>query len=342
MNQNIPITHPAHRVSVPTSHLPGFRTSIAEAQGNLQRIMMRTWGGLGDQICAEPTIRHALKKFKNCDFFLASEFPELFKHLHPEFKFVYNINEDNINPEKYFVFDTIKSPDDSNMVWQFMSHLLTHCVDFPSMCAFRLQLPVAEKEIKLEGVAPQLSYEDMKQVMNGILIHPGAHWPIKTFPDWFWNRVANRIRFAGKVPVLIGGALDDNRGTIKMRTDGCLDLRNKLSVMESVWCTQQAAVLLTNDSSPLHMAASGDAWIGYVATCKHNDMITHWRHGQWSWRQKGFNKGGIWDEIDYCPNKINQLEVEEVPLEKLISWLPDPVKFAEWALERQHEYNRIT
>lgn len=330
------------RISVPVKHLPGFRTTIATQDGNLQRIMLRTWGGLGDQICAEPTIRHALLKFKDCEFFLASEHPELFKHLHDKFKFIYNIQEDDVNYDKYFVFDMIKPPNSTNMVWQFMSHLLTNCVDFPSLCAFRLQLPVSEKEIVLHGVHPQLGYDQMIHVMNGILIHPGAHWQIKRFPDWFWNRVINRIRFAGKVPVLIGGTLDDNRTTIQsIRTDGCLDLRDKMSISESIWCTQQAAVLLTNDSAPMHMAASGDAFVGFVATCKHPDMIMHWRHGQWAWREKNFGKGGVWDLIDYCPNKQNQLEVEEVAPEVLASWLPDPVKFAEWALEKQHEFKKI-
>lgn len=346
MNRNLPITHPSHRVSVPTEHLPGFRTTIAEERGNLQRIMLRTWGGLGDQICAEPTIRYALKKFKNCEFFLASEFPELFKHLHKDFKFVYDINQDDVNYSKYFVFDTIKSPDDSNMVWQFMSHLLTNCVDFPSLCAFRLQLPVADKIIQLSGAsAPSLTREQFETIKDGILIHPGAHWQIKTFPAWWWNSVLNAIRYAGKVPVLIGGALDDNRGTVDVDASGCLDLRNKMRVEESIWACQQAAVVLTNDSSPLHMAASGNAFIGYVATCKHPDMITHWRLNEmrqptWQWRETNHGTGGIWDHIDYCPNKTNQLEVEDVPDELRDSWLPNPHEFAKWALEKQNEYKK--
>lgn len=332
---------PYMRISIPGSHIPSFRTRVAIQDSVERRIMMRTWGGLGDQICAEPTIRYAIKKFKDCDFFLASEHPGMFKHLHPNFKHIFDINEDDINYNRYFLFDMIKPPNDSNLVWQFMSHLLTNCVDFPSLCAFRLQLPVEDKEIKLHGEAPKLTYDEMKSVMNGILIHPGAHWQIKRFPVSFWNGVLNRIRFAGKVPVLIGGTLDDNRTTVKgLNTSGCLDLRDKTTVEESIWCCQNAAVLLTNDSAPLHMAASGKAFIGFIATCKHPDMITHWRQGQWQWREKNFGTGGIWDHIDYCPNKKNQLETEDVPDELRDSWLPDPTQYALWALEKQDEYNK--
>lgn len=342
------IVNPAGRVSIPIDHLPGFNTTIALQRGVEKRIMLRTWGGLGDQICAEPTIRYALKKFKGCEFFLASEFPALFKHLHPQFKHIYDINEDIVNYEKYFVFDMIKPPNNTNLVWQFMSHLLTNCVDFPSLCAFRLQLPVEDKTIKLEGQQPDLTYLTLcNYIVGGIFIHPGAHWQIKTFPASFYNAVIGRIKDAGKVPVLIGGALDDNRSTVDVDASGCLDLRGKLKVEESIWCLQQAAVLLTNDSSPLHMAASGDAFIGYIATCKHPDMITHWRLNEmkcptWQWREVNFGKGGIWDHIDYCPNKKNQLEVEDVPDELRDSWLPDPIQWAEWALEKQDEYSRHT
>ncbi len=111
----------------------------------------------------------------------------------------------------------------------------------------------------------------------------------------------------------------------------------KLSIMESVALLQTANVLLTNDSAPLHMAASGDAWIGFVATCKHPDMITHWRNGQWSWRMKNHGKGGIWDVLDHCPNKAETLEAENVGAELLTSWLPDPVAFANWALDKSKE-----
>lgn len=313
--------------------------------------MMRTWGGLGDQICAEPTIRYALRKFKDCEFFLASEFPVLFKHLHPQFKFVYDINEDEINYEKYFLFDMIKPPNDSNMTWQFMSHLLTNCIDFPSLCAFRLQLPIEDKEIKLYSEPPKnIPYEVMKDIIGGIVIHPGAHWQAKTFPAKFYNGLTNHLRFKGETPILIGGALDDNRGTVKnINTSGCHDLINKLSVEESTWVCQNAAVVLTNDSSPMHMAASGKAWIGFVATVKHPDMIMHWRTPpgmehlgpMWSWREKNFGKGGIWEHIDYCPNKKNQLEVEEVAPALLESWLPDPSEMAQWALERKREFSKV-
>lgn len=260
--------------------------------------------------------------FKDCEIYLASEIPELFSHL--KFKKVFDLREELPNYNRYLCFETITPPDESNLVWQFFSHMLTNCVDFPSMCALRLQLPVAEREIKLVPPEPALDADIKKQILGGVAIHPGKHWQSKTFPKTFWDRVIAGLQVRGITPILIGANADDNRGTVDVNTDGCLDLRNKLSVMESVWLCQNISVLLTNDSSPLHMAASGDAWVFYFATCKHPDLITHWRKGQWQWREVNLSLGGIWDHISYCPNQKQAVEAEFVPEKMLLSWLPDP------------------
>lgn len=331
---------PNGTVTVPLNHIPLFKTQVAIDRQVERKILFRTWGGLGDQICAEPTIRYAIEKFKDCEIYLASEQPELFSHL--KFKRVFDLNEETPNYTRYFLFDTITPPDETNMVWQFFSHMLTNCVDFPSLCALRLQLPVSDRIIQLHPEQPALIHA--ADIRGGVVVHPGKHWQSKTFPKEFWDRVLAGLKCRGIKPILIGGDADDNRGTVDVDATGCLDLRNKLSVMGSTWICQQAAVILTNDSVPLHMAASGNAWIGYIATCKHPDMITHWRLNEmrcpeFQWREVNFGKGGIWDIIDYCPNKKQKVEAEFVDPELLLSWLPNPVDMAQWAYEKVSEKN---
>lgn len=327
--------NPNNPIRIPQEQLPVYRTDNAIRRGVERRLMFRTWGGIGDQICAEPTLRYALKMFKDCEFFLASELPGVFKHL--PFKRVYDLNDELPLYKQYLVFDTITSPDESNLVWMFFSHLLTNCVDFPSLCALRQQLPVEDKVIRVEGKKPEGI--DLTDVIGGIAVHPGAHWQIKTFPAEFYNTALERIKSRGRKPIIIGGKADDNRGTVDVNAEGCIDLRDKLTIEESIWVLNHAGVLLTNDSSPLHMAASGTAWIGYIATCKHPDMITHWRLDNnkrpvWQWREVNFGKGGIWNEVDYCPNKKQTVEVERVDPKLLASWLPNPNEWADWACEK--------
>lgn len=316
---------------VPLFQIPRARTTYAAQLGVSKNLLLKTWGGLGDQICAGPTLEFAVEKFTadGCEVSLASEHPEMFKHI--SFKKVYDLKTETPNYINYFPFETIVPP--TSLVWQFFGHMLVHCVDFPSMCAFRMQLPNHRKEIHLTGKNPGWLGYDFKRA---VFIHPGRHWQSKTFPATFWDAVINRVLERGSTPVLIGANTDDNRGTVDVKTcaERILDLRNKLTIPESIWMLQHARVLLTNDSAPLHMAASGDAAIGFVATCKHPDFITHWRHGEFGWNMQNFSRGGVWDVTPYCPNRTTEYSVENVDPELLASWLPDPAEFADWACDR--------
>lgn len=320
---------PNARLTVPAMMVGSFRTALAIERGVEKNLLFRTWGGLGDQICAEPTLRYALKSFKGCDISLASEHPELFEHL--KFKRVFDIKKEKPIEEQYFSFDTIVNSD--HLTWEFFGHMVTNCVDFPSMCALRCQLPIADKEVTLADYTPRRSVLDAVEG-HGVFVHPGRHWASKTFPKEWWDAVLSGLIRSGVTPIIIGANTDDNRGTVDVDTHRCIDMRNQLSIMESVAVLKDARVLLTNDSSPLHMAVPGDAWIGYIATCKHPDYISHWRKGQWSWRMQNHGLGGIWDVMDYCPNKADKVEVAEIDQELLRSWLPDPVKYAHWAIEK--------
>lgn len=306
------------RVNIPLMMHPLFKTEVAIQSNVHRKLLFKTWGGIGDQICAEPTLRYALNHFKDCEISLASERPELFQHL--KFKRVFNLKEESPIYENYLVFETITPPDDSNMVWLFFSHMLTHCVDFPSLCALRSQLPIAEKEIVLKPTDPEVTYLENNQVW----VHPGKHWPSKTFPKDWWDEVLDQIIMKGFKPILVGADTDDNRGTVNVDASQCLDLRNKLSVNDSIWHLQRCRSLVTNDSAPLHMAASGNAEIHFIATCKHPDYLYHWRRGVFAWSMKNHGKGGVWDLVDHCPNKNKKVTVDQIDENVLRSWLPDP------------------
>lgn len=336
-------------IQLPAMMIPSYRTALAlerKAQGNL---LINTWGGLGDQVCAEPAIRYALRTFKNLDVSLASEAPQLFQHL--TFKRVFNLKEEQPFWEKYFMFRTIHNTD--HLQWEFMSHMLCNAVDYVSLCMFRCQMPIVDRTIHLYPKKPTIIGEyidDLTELQPWALIHAGRHWQTKTFPKPWWDEVLATLIKEGVKPVLLGANTDDNRGTVDVNTDGVFDLRSKTDHNDMIWLTQEAPVLLTNDSSPLHMAASGNAWIGYIATCKHPDYISHWRNPDvdltnaterkapiWNWRMQNFGLGGIWDLIDYCPNKESEVKVEDVGAEQLAKWLPDPVVFGRWGAEKAHD-----
>ena len=349
--QELPKFTNLDRISVPINHIPLFRTTIANQNGVQDSMIFKTWGGLGDQVCAGPTLSYALKTFRNCEISLHSEHPELFSHL--KFHKVFHAKKDK-PPDwnKYLVFETITPPNDSNLVWQFFSHMLTNCVDFPSLCALRSQLPVADREILLSPRTPEA--EEIRSLRDGVFVHAGRHWPSKTFPKWWWDGVIQGLIANGVTPILIGADTDDNRGTVDVDASGSIDLRNKTTVSELAWLMQHAKVLLTNDSSPMHMAASRDpndfttglTWIGYIATCKHPDYITHWRKppkhyesdkeslNVWQWREENLGLGGMWEITSPNPNQNDEITVDKVDAEILASWLPSPESVVQWTLNK--------
>lgn len=313
---------------IPATIMPSFRSALALQNGTEKNLLFKVIGGIGDRICAEPTIRYALTHFKDCKISVISHSPEFFEHLYVKDNF--HFDKDKINYDDYLVFETLTQPDESSLTWQFFSHMLTQCVEYSAICALRSQLPIKDREVILQDIGTKFNFRHS----DAVVIHAGAHWQSKTFPKDWWDEVIHQIQKMGIFPVLIGANEDENRKTVGIDSGGCIDLRNKLSLMETVSLLKKSKVLLTNDSAPLHMAADSDCWIGMIATVKHPDFITHWRRGQWGYRMQNFSKGGMWELHDICPNKSERIDVDKVDEKILRTWLPEPKELADWAFSK--------
>jgi ADP-heptose:LPS heptosyltransferase len=337
---------PPGSIVVPAMQVPPFRVQRAAMKNRLNHILFIARGGVGDQICAEPTLRYSIEHFGNKNkFYLAAYdgLAELFTHL--KFERVFDLREEQPIWENYLVMETIvdqtRQDHNAHMSDEFFSHCLTHCVDFASMSALRAQLPTKDREIKLDPRMPRIYLQTIAERKDTVFIHPGRHWQSKTFPPEFWAVVVKRIGEQGMTAVIIGADRKDT-GTVQFEYDEkhVIDLRNKTTLAESLWLLKHARCLLTNDSAPLHGAASGDAYVGFIATIKHPDYITHWRHGEFGWRMRNFGKSGVWDIIDHNPGNENPdiVGVEWVKPEILASWLPDPIEYADWAVAMSREW----
>src|ERR1035437_3929426 len=99
--EHAPLNSKLDTIQIPARMMPGFRTNEAIQNKVERNLLFKTWGGLGDQICAEPTIRYAFKEFKDCTISLATEHPGLFDHL--PFKKTFDLKDSQPIWEKYFV-----------------------------------------------------------------------------------------------------------------------------------------------------------------------------------------------------------------------------------------------
>lgn len=335
---------------LPAEMIPSWNSSRALINGTDKNVLFICWGGLGDQVCSEPAIRYAVNNFPGRKFSLATECPELFKHLEPFFEEIFDLRKVQPIYENYFCLKTIQNPD--HLSWQFVSHGLTNAVDYVSLCMFRKQIPISQKNITLQGDDGELWHMDLsgtaRKEPKYVAVHAGKHWPSKTFPKSFWDGVLRKLVAEGFTPILIGKTGDvlnsGNVGTVDVDTDGCVDLRNKTNVAELIYLLKKIRVVITNDSSPLHIAASGKAFIGFIASCKHPDLISHWRDNgsknEWAWRMTNLGKDGLWNHTDTFPCQNAIVRSDVLPEGVMEHLLPTSDEVLEFVKESWGAYGR--
>jgi heptosyltransferase-2 len=84
---------------------------------------------------------------------------------------------------------------------------------------------------------------------------PGARWPTKMWPRERFAALLTEVQRRGFGTIIAGGAEDAaGNAEIARMSPGALDLTGKLSIIESAAVLERCAVLVTNDSAPLHLA----------------------------------------------------------------------------------------
>lgn len=311
-----------HMVDMPAKQIPALKYGIALDKG-IKQIMMITHGGLGDQVCAEPALRYAFKLFKGYEICLLTSFPELFTHL--PFRSIYSKDDTKFLIDHEWLVLHTNAPD-GNVVRDFITHNYTQVVDFSTLCAFHRQIPIKDRTVKLVGC--DVDYKEFD-----IVIHPGRHWKSKTFPKHWWNHMIEEIKdsFPGRRIAIIGKDVSPEIGTVDVVVpNGFMDLRNKLSLKELVTVLQTAKTVLTNDSAPLHIAASGDAHIYFIASCKEAEYLMHWRTGEFGWRMKNLEMDGLWNHQDSAPIRKESLTIEHMSDQLMEMLLPHPLTVVSW------------
>lgn len=321
---------------VPSMELPSFRYLLAQERRTTKNVLIYSPYALGDCVCAEPAIRYAVTNFKGCEVSLLTPFPEIFGHL--PLKKIYNTKDGSPDWETYYVLKCYYAADELQS--EFTHNFNMAIGDYIATCLFKGQVPVKDRNIILKPV----TNGDLSS-RRPVVIHAGKHWVSKTFPKFWWDEVIEGLLLHKIKPLLVGADLDGGkRGTVDVNALGCIDMRNKLSVMESAEILQSAEVVLTNDSAPMHIAASGRAWIGFVSTVRHPDFVTHWRpdesgQNRWGYRMHDFSLGRMWQDADVSPAR-NGSKYDVIDQKTLISWLPQPADVVEWTMNklesRQH------
>jgi len=337
--------------------MPSFRAQVptmvatdAYNRGVLGRLLFCVGGGIGDQACAEPSIAYACENFPDAEITVACPHPEMFEHIYAADTF--KIGERDIDMWQYHHLVTYAKPEHFSQ--HFMSSFITNSVDYTSMMCFRGQLPKQYRGIHLSAEKPdQAIVESLGAIRQHVIVHPGNSWKSKTFPSMWWQSLLTWLVDYGCTPVIVG----TNKETVEIDVDQqtMLDIRDRTSLTELTYILSQCFVLLTNDSSPLHLASASvtehrngevtkwdsQCWIGYIATAKHPDLLLHWRGGvtnkmRFGWRMRNFSKGGVWLDCQQSlgPLGVGTIDVRTCTDERMQRWLPDPEHVARWAASK--------
>ena len=255
----------------------------------VRNILISVTAGMGDQLCAEPAIRYTEKVYPDANIFVVSHFTRLFEHLDmPVFDY------DQWKGMQDAVMTLYTCPDDEQAEHK-LSHVLFHPTDFATMSMIKRTIPHADKTIKLK-----LDVEDVSSIVDMlkdkphdrklVLVHPGKWWPSKTFPIEWWQKVIDGL--SEKLCVgLIGKTIDDKQGFVPVTCPANgYDFREITTLGEMMALISLSKVLVTNDSSPLHIAGAFDNWIVVMPTCKHEDHILPYRNGTQRYKTRALYK----------------------------------------------------
>ena len=288
-----------------------------------RNILISVTAGMGDQLCAEPAIRYTQKLYPDANIFVVSHFPRLFQHLSCP---VMNYDEWKGINDSIITMHTC--PDDEKSDHK-MSHVLFHPTDFASMSMIKRTIPNSEKTIKLK-----LEAEDTMSVLNllegkkkdkpTVVVHAGKWWPSKTLPQDWWQKIVDKLSEKLTV-VLIGKTIDEQQGYLPIQCpkDG-VDLRDLTTLGELFSLISLSRCLLTNDSSPLHIAGAFDNWIVTIPTCKHEDHILPFRNGTQYYKTKVLRKGLLLDDLEIRHTEFYTDTIDLIPEGKtLYDYIPE-------------------
>lgn len=277
-----------------------------------RNIMVSVSAGMGDQLCSEPAIRYLKKIYSDSKIHIVTHFPRLFEHLGLP---VYSYETWEGLKEPVLKFHTC--PDD-DLSGHNLSHALFHPTDFASLSMYRKTIPAIEKNITLKLDADDV-YTVMELVKDRnkekpmVLVHAGKWWPSKTLPLEWWQEIVNKL--SEKLTVgLIGKTLSDEQGflPVVVPEDG-YDFRDITSLGELIALISLCNVLLTNDSSPLHIAGAFDNWIVAIPTCKHPDHILPFRNGTQTYKTKALYKRLLIDDLETRHTEHEVNTIDEIP-----------------------------
>ena len=258
-----------------------------------QHIWIKVNGGLGDQMQAEPAVRFALEHvWPKADIRISTDYPELFAHLPiPSARYDIPIWKG----VRHKPMSRLTLPKEESEQWAAVSSFLCHTVDYSAIALFRGTLPDIDKTYHLK-VEPGSIENVLRFAANDfsdcVILHANRHrgWENRTFPQEWWQKVSDGIVALGLTPVYVGKDITDHFVTKLVGRGRAVDLTNMLTLSELIAVISLVPILVSNGSSPIHLAGAFDNWIILIPSCEYPDHALPYRNGTKSYKTAALYK----------------------------------------------------
>jgi ADP-heptose:LPS heptosyltransferase len=295
--------------------------------------------GVGDTICATPTIRELRKIFPGCVLDVYSYYPELFAH-NPSVDAACFFEEKKELDGSYthlrrncyaryfqtFFSSTFKPPVD---------YYGSSIIDVCSLIALNETFPDSEKW--LEAPVTEKEYDSLDEKTGhcgmdyekAVVIHPSRTWPTRTWPFKRWQELTDMLLESGHQVIAVGSS----KPVIERRNEleaismhdcpgGAIDCIDRLSLLETIALLNRCKAVVTVDSGLLHMALCTPINIVAMFTIVGPEFRLAWRGTGYDYRFAAVEPYG---ECRYCSSQKDSgmTEYKNCPKGKIPSCMPD-------------------
>lgn len=88
-----------------------------------------------------------------------------------------------------------------------------------------------------------------------ITIAPGSKWFTKKWPEEYFDTLIKNLSSQQELFIIIVGGEEEKNIKLNLN-ENCLDLRGKTSLLELAELIKNSSIVITNDSSPVHIASA--------------------------------------------------------------------------------------
>ncbi|WP_300344715.1 glycosyltransferase family 9 protein [Fusobacterium sp.] len=87
-----------------------------------------------------------------------------------------------------------------------------------------------------------------------IVLAPGSKWFTKQWPVEYFNQLSEKLKELSNTKIVVVGGKDEIN--LSIETENIIDMRGKTTLLELADILSRADVVVTNDSSPIHIASA--------------------------------------------------------------------------------------